>query len=160
MLTNVTKPAAAAILCLLMVLAGCGSSSGKKNGGETHDLSATLSPKQVVTPNGKPFTVPAALAHATGSFSATLGTDDKLNWQLTFSGLGNPQLVVADVHVGPSKKFGPVLFRLCTSCKSGQTGALQLKEPIAHQLLIGKQWLTLITEKYPNGAIRGQISVN
>jgi hypothetical protein len=37
---------------------------------------------------------------------------------------------------------------------------LQLKEPIAHQLVIGKQWLTLITEKYPNGAIRGQISVN
>jgi hypothetical protein len=67
--------------------------------------------------------------------------------------------VVADIHVGPPKKFGPVLVRLCASCKSGQNGVQKLKASFARQLIIGKQWVTLITDKYPNGAIRGQIAV-
>jgi hypothetical protein len=36
---------------------------------------------------------------------------------------------------------------------------LKLKPSVAQQLIVGKQWLTLITDKYPNGAVRGQIAV-
>jgi hypothetical protein len=119
-----------------------------------------MTPQAVVTPRGKPFAVPASLAHATGALSATLSADNKLSWHISFAKLGSPRLVVADIHVGPPKKFGPVLLRLCESCKSGQNGVLKLKASDARQLIIGKQWLTLITEKYPNGAVRGQIAVN
>jgi hypothetical protein len=99
------------------------------------------------------------LAHATGDFSATLSGDNQLSWHLSFTKLGNPRLVVADVHVGPPGKFGPVLLRLCASCKTGQNGVLKLKPSVARQLTVGRQWLTLITDKYPNGAVRGQIAV-
>ena len=158
------KPAAAMIgVCALLLVAGCGSSESKSksasNGSAAHSLSATLTPQAVVTPKGKPVDVPASLADATGDFSATLSDENKLSWHISFAKLGNPRLVVADIHVGPKEKFGPVLLRLCASCKSDQKGVLKLKPSVARQLSIGAQWVTLITDKYPNGAIRGQIAV-
>jgi hypothetical protein len=153
------KPAAALVgLCTLLLVAACGSSPKSKSTA-AHSFSATLTPQAVVTPRGKPFAVPASLAHATGDFSATVSADNKLSWHISFAKLGRPSLVVADIHVGPPKKFGPVLLRLCASCRSGQNGVLKLKASDAQQLISGEQWLTLITDKYPNGAIRGQISV-
>jgi hypothetical protein len=156
----VKKPAAAMMgLCTLLLVAACGSSAPKSNTTAAHSLSATMAPRAVVTPQGKPFVVPKSLARATGAFSATMSSDNKLSWHISFAKLGSPRLVVADIHVGPPEKFGPVLLRLCSSCKSGQNGVLKLKASVARQLIIGKQWLTLITDKYPNGAVRGQIAV-
>jgi CHRD domain len=157
---NVKKPAAVVIgLCTLLMVAACGSSHSESTTTAAHSLSATLTPQAVVTPRGKPFAVPASLAHATGEFSSTLSDDNKLSWHLSFAKLGSPGLVVADIHVGPPKKFGPVLLRLCASCKPSQNGVLKLKASDTHQLIVGKQWVTVITDKYPNGALRGQIAV-
>lgn len=118
-----------------------------------------MTSQAVVAPDGKPFAVPKSLAHATGDFSASLSSDNELTWHLSFAKLGNPSLVVADIHIGRPGKFGPVLQRLCASCKSGQSGVLELKPSVAQQLATGDHWLTLITDKYPNGAVRGQIAV-
>jgi hypothetical protein len=157
----VKKPAAAVIgVCTLLLVAACGSSSSKTTDTTAeHSMSATMTPHAVVTPQGKPFAVPASLADATGDFSATLSTDNKLSWHISYAKLGNPQLVVADIHIGPPKEFGPVLLRLCPSCKPDQNGVLKLKASVARQLTTGQHWVTLITDKYPNGAVRGQIAV-
>jgi hypothetical protein len=155
--TNVKKAAAALIgLSTLLLVSGCGSSS--KPSVET-SLSATMTPAAVVTPQGKPIVVPASLAHATGSFSGTVNSDKELSWHLSYEKLGKPELVVADIHSGPAKQFGPVLVRLCSSCKPDQSGVLKLKPDVAQQLGSGDHWVTLVTEKYPNGALRGQIAV-
>jgi hypothetical protein len=157
------KKLAPAVICVctLLLVAACGSSSSKTTdtAEQEHSMTAKLTPQAVVTPQGKPFAVPASLADATGDFSATLSTDDKLNWHISYAKLGNPQLVVADIHIGPPKEFGPVLVRLCSSCKPDQDGVLKLKASVARQLTTGQHWLTLITDKYPNGAVRGQIAV-
>jgi hypothetical protein len=156
----VNKTAAAVIgLGTVLLVAACGSSSPKSTAPAAHTLSAKLTSQAVVTSQGKPFAFPASLAHATGDFSATLSADDKLSWHVSFAKLGSPHLVVADIHVGPPGKFGPVLLRLCASCKPGQNGVMTLKPSVARQLVIGEQWLTLITDKYPNGVVRGQIAV-
>jgi hypothetical protein len=154
--TNVKKAATAlGALGILLLVSACGSSKSSVE----HSLSATLTPKAVVTPQGKPFVVPASLADASGSFSGTVNSDNELDWHLTYDKLGKPELVVADIHSGPAKQFGPVAVRLCTSCKPDQSGVLKLKPDVAQQLATGQHWVTIVTDKYPNGALRGQIAV-
>src|SRR5947199_2479909 len=66
-----------------------------------HKLNAAMTPQQVVTPAGKQWQVPAAVAHATGTFSATVSTDNRrLAWRISYAKLGRPSLVIADIHVG------------------------------------------------------------
>jgi hypothetical protein len=150
----VKKPVAAVIgLCTFLLVAGCGSK------GAAHSLSAAMTPRAVVTPQGKRLAVPAALADANAAFSGTVSADNKLSWHISFAKLGNPRLVVADIHSGPPTKFGPVLLRLCGPCKSGANGVRQLEPSVAQRLVTGEQWVTLITDKYPNGAVRGQVVV-
>jgi hypothetical protein len=156
------KSAVAMISLSISMLVGA-SMSGAAQVGTTQPrtLTAVLTPKAVVTVQNKPFSTPKSLAHATGTFSATVAskTATSMSWRLTYSNLGTPLLVVADIHIGPPGKFGRVLFRLCGPCKSGQKGVTKLKADMARQLIVGKHWLTLITDKYPNGAVRGQIVV-
>ena len=149
------KKASAALIVLgtLLLVASCGGSK------DEHSLSATLTPKAVVTPEGKAFVVPASLADASGSFSGTVTSDNELDWHLSYEKLGKPELVVADIHAGPANKFGPLVVRLCSSCKPDQEGVLKLKPSVAQELVTGDHWVTIVTEKYPNGALRGQIAV-
>jgi hypothetical protein len=82
-----------------------------------------------------------------------------LDWQLEYQGLGNPALPIADIHIGPRGRFGAVLVRLCGPCKSSDSGSVQVKPPSRSvQLTSGNTWVTLLIDKYPNGAIRGQIT--
>ncbi len=121
------------------------------------DVNATLTPKQVVTPQGKPWAVPAAVKNARGSFSGRLAADGRtLTWKITYSRV--PGSVIADVHIGKAGKFGAILGRLCSGCKSGQRGKLKLKRNYASQFRLKNTWVTLITPRYPNGVVRGQIS--
>ena len=76
-----------------------------------------------------------------------------------YDGLGEPALPIADIHLGKRGRFGAVLVRLCGPCKpGGDSGVVKVTPTQATQLVSGDSWVTLITEKYPNGAIRGQIS--
>src|SRR4051794_12332919 len=75
--TSMRTTAAAVIgLCTLLLATACGSSTTKSDVPPEHTLSATLTPRQVVTPAGKAFAVPAALAGANGAFSATVDADN------------------------------------------------------------------------------------
>jgi hypothetical protein len=112
----------------------------------------------VVTPAGKPWPVPTALAHAGGSFSGTISADGRrLSWKISYTKLNHQNPVIADVHIGKPGQFGPVLVRLCGPCKQGQTGVAKLKTGYGRELTTGDHWVTLITGQYPNGVVRGQI---
>jgi hypothetical protein len=125
-----------------------------------HKLKARMTPGQVVMPSGKPWKVPSRVAHATGSFSGTLSSDGRrLSWHIAFSRLGSPRLVIADVHVGGKQQFGPVVVRLCGPCRSDERGITRLKAGVAQQLVSGRHFITLITDRYPNGIVRGQLLV-
>ena len=119
-------------------------------------LSATMTPKQVVTPKGRAWVVPAAVKAARGAFTGKLAADGRtLTWKITYSKV--PGSVIADVHLGHPGKFGGILGRLCTACKSGQKGRLKLKRNYAAQFRLKNTWVTLITPRYPNGVVRGQL---
>jgi hypothetical protein len=145
---------------LVVVIAGAlafGAAAGAAIFG-THKLTARMTPGQVVTPSGKPWKVPSRLAHATGSFTGTLSSDGRrLSWRIAFSRLGSPRLVIADVHAGGKGQFGPVVVRLCAPCRGGQRGVTRLKAGVAQQLVRGRHFITLITDRYPNGVVRGQL---
>jgi CHRD domain len=125
-------------------------------------FASAMDAHHVVTPQNKPWTPPKAVAKAKGTFSATLGggKDRTLKWKITYIGVGSSPLKIADVHYGKAGKFGPILFRLCGPCKSGQTGSKSITLAAIGSLKAGTAWVTVITGTYPNGVIRGQIRVS
>jgi CHRD domain len=135
------------------IAVGCGASPTESS------LGARLDAHHVITPKNRPWTLPSGVANARGTFTATLSGSGgrELSWRLRYSGLGSSSLEIADVHYGPAKKFGPILFRLCGPCKSGQHGAKRLTKFQVGEIKAGMAWVTVITGKYPNGVIRGQI---
>jgi len=151
-----------ATLACFVVLGACiapGLSSAA-SAVSVHRLTAVMTPRQVVTPTNKPAAFPAAMKGATGTFTGTTSADGRtLKWKVTYANLGAPALVIADIHIGKPGKFGPILMRVCGPCKRGQSGVIKLKSGYAARLATSDQWVTLITEKYPNGIVRGQIKV-
>jgi hypothetical protein len=120
-------------------------------------LKATATPSQVVTPQGKKWKVPAGVKTARATLTARLGADGRtLTWKLTYAHV--PGIVSADIHIGKPGKFGAILGQLCSECKSGKQGKTKLKSNYSSQFRINNTWVTLITAKYPNGVVRGQIT--
>ena len=154
---------ALAIALTLLVAALAGPTVGGASdtaAAKTYKLIAPMNARQVVTPNNKPWQVPAAVSKAKGTFAGKLNSaTGKLTWRITYAGVGNPTLAIADIHSGPPGKFGPILVRVCSRCKSGQSGVVKVKASAQKAIAAGNSWVTLITEKYPNGVIRGQIKV-
>ena len=149
---------AAAILVMPSVSAGSRAASS------TYQLKARMSTGQIVTAKNKRWKAPASVRNAHGSFKGTLTiskTRRVLHWRITYSGVGRPPQV-ADIHYGKPGRFGPVLIRLCGPCTSGQSGTKikKLSARGARALKAGRAWITVITNKYPNGVIRGQIKVS
>jgi hypothetical protein len=143
--------AVAAVALLAPALAGSSNSRGV-------ELVATMTPKQVVTPANKAWNAPASLKDAQGTLSANVSPDGRrLSWKLSYSNLGPTALVIADIHIGKPGRFGPFLVRLCAPCKPGQTGVKTVKAGTVATLKSGNTWATLLTNKYPNGAVRGQL---
>jgi len=145
-------------LSAVALAAPAGSSAGRSSAAKSLKLSAAMTPKQVVTPKNKPWPVPASVRKARGAFSGTVSSDGrKLSWKISYSGIGNPRLAIADIHYGKAGQFGPILVRLCGPCHSPQSGVATLKKGVSSQFGTGSTWVTIITDKYPNGVIRGQI---
>ena len=135
-----------------------GSVAGSSLATKSVSVSAVMTPQQVVTPKNKPWPVPSDVKNAKGTFTGTVSSDGrKLSWKVTYSGIGNPTLAIADIHYGKKGQFGPILVRLCGPCKSGKSGVAKLKAGSAKQFTSGNAWVTVITTKYPNGVVRGQI---
>jgi hypothetical protein len=127
---------------------------------KTYQLSAAMDTHQVVSPTNKPVKAPAKIAKARGMFSGSLdGNSGKLTWQITYSGLPVSQSPLADdIHLGERGHFGAILLRLCAPCDpGGQSGVSTVKTADIAKIASGAAWVTVITSKYPNGIIRGQI---
>jgi hypothetical protein len=152
----VRSPVSIAALAVALATAGAVAAGGFG----AHALTARMTAKQVVGPSGKAWVVPASLSAASGSLSATLSADGRrLSWRIAYAGLGSPRLVIADVHVGAAGRFGPDLVRLCGPCASGQRGVSRLTAAAAQKLVRDRDFVTLITDRYPNGVVRGQLLV-
>jgi hypothetical protein len=119
-------------------------------------LSAQMDSRHVVPSKPK-----GNVARATGTFSGSLagsgGAAWKLSWRVTYRKLDHPRIVIADIHYGKPGKFGPIIVRLCAPCKSGQKGTAKVKGTWVPAIQTGDSFITLITDKNPNGEIRGQI---
>ena len=145
-----------AVLVVMMsalVAAGAALATGVT----TAKLSAKMDVRQVVPQKPK-----GNVARATGTFTGTLTGKRtnprwKLAWRVTYRNLDHPSIVVADIHYGKRGKFGPVIVRLCGSCKSGQHGVVNVKSSWVDAIKSGDSFITLITGRNPNGEIRGQI---
>jgi len=149
--------AAAAILILP------GVSAGSRVSTNTYKLRASMNTQQVVTPKNRRWRAPASVRNAHGSFAGTMtasGARRTLRWRITYAGVGRSQPRVADIHYGKPGHFGAVLVRLCGPCKSGQSGTKKVTAAGARAIQTGSAWITIITPKYPNGVIRGQIKAS
>ena len=67
--------------------------------------------------------------------------------------------MIADIHYGKPHRFGPLLVRLCGPCRPGQHGSRPVTAATVRLIRAGTSFITLITNKNPNGEIRGQIAV-
>jgi CHRD domain-containing protein len=151
------KARAAAVAVVLGALAISSNATGA-GGARIYRLSATMDPRQVVTVSNKPWPVPETYSKSKGRFTGTFNeATGRLTWTITFSGLARPKLRIVDIHYGTPGRFGAFLARACAGCKSGQRGVIKVKPSARRDIAAGKAWVTLITERYPNGVIRGQI---
>jgi hypothetical protein len=153
LLATRTAPALIGLVVLLASVAPASSATG------TSRLAATLDAHHVVTPKNKPWTPPASVAKAHGSFAGTL-SGRSLRWRITYAGVGSSPLKIADVHYGKPGQFGAIIIRLCGPCTSGQSGTKKLTASGLHAIVMGTAWVTVITGTYPNGVIRGQITTS
>jgi hypothetical protein len=156
---EVRRAVAVVVALGVSLVVGSGvSSAGEAATAKIDRLRANMTPGQVVTPRNRQWRVPASLSSARGSFTGTFDTKRRtLAWKINYTGLGNEPLVIADIHVGKRGRFGPILVRLCSECKPGQKGVKRLTKVKGQILTTGDTWVTLITGKYPNGVLRGQI---
>ena len=145
-------------LCTIALALPVGSIAAPSLATKSADVRAAMTAQEVVTPKNKPWPVPAELKNAKGTFTGTVSPDGRtLSWKLTYFGIGKSASPIADIHLGKRGQFGPILVRLCTACKSGKTGVAKLKAGSAKQFTSGNAWVTIITNKYPNGVVRGQV---
>ena len=147
----------------LAILSLPGVSAGSVAASVSYRLLASMVTSQVVTPKNRAWRAPAAVRDAHGSFTGTMkvaGTRRTLHWHITYAGVGSNPLQIADIHYGKARHFGPLIARLCGPCKSGQSGTKKISAYAVRSIKAGSAWITIITGKYPNGVIRGQIKVS
>lgn len=131
-----------------LLLAGLGTASSQT----TYKLKAALTASQET---------PKAKSKGTGTFTGNLvekGKSKTLTWKLTFKGLTGAA-GAAHIHLGKRGVSGPVAVPLCGPCKSGAHGTAKLTEKIVKAIENHGAYANVHTAKYPNGEIRGQISV-
>ena len=137
-----------ALVAAALSFAGLGIASSQ----ETYKINGHLTGSQETPKN---------TSKATGSFTGTVvekGESKTLKWKLTFKGLSGAAQA-AHVHLGKKGVSGPVGVPLCGPCKSGAHGTAKITEKIVSALEHHKAYANVHTAKYPNGEIRGQISV-
>jgi hypothetical protein len=150
-------PIAVAVAVAALVCANASSATGAA--ARTYRLAAKMDAGQVVTPKNRPWKAPASVAQAKGTFEGTLNDKTrKLTWRISYVGVGRGP-AYAEVHLGKPGRFGLIIVRLCRECRSGQSGVTTVRRQFVDDILSANSWVTVITTKYPNGVIRGQIKV-
>jgi len=137
-----------AVAAAALVFAGLGIAASQ----DTYKIKGHLTGSQE-TPKNK--------SKGSGSFTGKVvekGKSKKLTWKLTYKGLTGPA-AAAHIHLGKRGVAGPVAIPLCGPCKSGVHGTVKVTEKIVKAFENHKAYANVHTAKYPNGEIRGQISV-
>jgi hypothetical protein len=150
----------ASVLGVVLLGSAPGVGASAVGAAKTFAVRAAMDPGQVVTPANKRWLVPARVRDARGSFAGTLDIASGrrlLSWRVAYANVGASHLPIVDVHLGKPGHFGQLLARLCAPCTSGQHGTKTLTRAAATAIASGNAWVTLITERYPNGVIRGQV---
>jgi hypothetical protein len=130
---------------------------------KTYAVHAALDTRHVVTPANKRWTPPSGVRTARGSFTGRLSVSSRsrvLSWRVSYVDVGVAHLPIVDIHLGRPGHFGQLLARLCAPCTSGRHGTKKLSAAAVRAITSGDAWVTLISERFPNGVIRGQIAAN
>jgi len=153
------------VVALLVVVAGCGSSSSHSTNPTTQDTNptpppTTTTPKRFDTILRTALTsaasVPKGPAHGSGSAVIRLSKKDRQAcWTITTKRIGKP--LSAHVRKAPPGKVGPVIIPL--GARFTQTGCvfLPLKAIKAVSAQPAAYYVDVLTHKYLNGALRGQL---
>lgn len=102
---------------------------------------------------------PATPSTASGAFSATLDkTTRMLTYEVTFQGL-TPMM--GHIHKGAPGTNGPVVVGFDnTAVKASPVkGTATLRQSFADSMMNGLTYVNLHTTAYPNGEIRGNVSM-
>ena len=149
-----TRAVVGTALLLLVALAVAGAAAGRPQA-TTIKVSALMTAAQEVpAPKGD-------VAAARGTFTATVtrsGTNDVMNWQLTFTGLTGPA-GAAHVHLGATGVAGGVAVPLCGPCESPVSGTANVDATVLNALETGGAYTNVHTATNAPGEIRGQIDV-
>jgi hypothetical protein len=98
---------------------------------------------------------------AHGVFTGTL-SQGVLTWKLTYAKLTGPA-IAANVYKGARGQIGTVGVPLCAhshpACESGVTGTFRITTKVKHWIDHHLLYVNIHTARYPNGEIRGQITV-
>ncbi len=114
----------------------------------------TLSYTAELTPGA---VIPPADSSATGTADVTVDTEAKtVSWVVTYDGLtGDP--IAAHIH-GPAamdENAGPVI----DMSEALMEGSAEISDEQLGELEAGKYYVNVHTEKFPDGEIRGQLTV-
>jgi hypothetical protein len=102
--------------------------------------------------------VPPASPSGKGTFQYQLETSKNMFcYSLTWSGIGTP--FAAHVHRGLKGVEGPIVIPLSTKAPIAHSGCVAVKESLllAISKTPGDYYVNVHTQKYPEGAIRGQL---
>lgn len=117
--------------------------------------------------------VPQVSTPARGTSVVSLSPDRKtLNYKIDFSGLSTP-FTAAHFHSGARGVAGPISKTITQAFRSSNpnrtAGTIQgtwtasdselLNEKNIRELLAGNQYINIHTQKYPDGEIRGQVTL-
>jgi hypothetical protein len=134
-----------------LTLIGAVAGTGAAAAATSTKLAATLSGKKEVGDKGP--------ANAKGTFSATInGT--KLCYTLKYSGLTKP--LAAHIHKGKPTQNGSIVVDLKPKFANGKAAAcVPIKSSVASAIRKSPSgyYANVHTQKFPGGAMRGQLSM-
>jgi hypothetical protein len=122
---------------------------------------APLAQAKTVNLTGNFFAEGAVTTTPSGRFTGTLDTvTDKVTYKITYSGLTGP-VVAAHFHgpALPGQEAG-VLLPIPGPYLTGLSGTLTANAATVQDILAGKTYVNLHTNKYPMGEARAQVKVS
>jgi hypothetical protein len=134
-----------------VILVGAVAGAGAATAATSTKLAASLSGKKEVGTKGP--------TNAKGTFAATI-SGSKLCYTLTYSGLTKP--LAAHIHKGTAAQNGSIVVDLKPKFSNGKAAAcVPITSSVASAIRKSPSgyYANVHTQKFPGGAMRGQLSV-
>jgi len=141
---------------LAALVAATGAARADRAAGSVQSIYAHLNAdQQVPSPDGAP-------TGARGTFSGTYNSRTHiLTWRLSWVRVSEPT-TEASIHYGRAGQTGRAALTLCKPCHSPTAGHSKLAPRLAHAILQpqgeGLAYVTINTERNPQGEIRGELA--